>query len=97
MGRNSDGRLRPEIAGMVRSDLPAQLEKAHQCLKEGDLEGLDSEVHTMKGTAAFCGFQALQASCETIREIIHGNADMDALGKALDAVAIQVESVLRNL
>ncbi len=97
MGRDPDGRLRPEIAGMVESDLPAQLDKARQYLKEGDLDGLDSEVHTMKGTAAFCGFRALQGNCETIREIIHGNADLDALSRILDAVAIEVDSVLSEI
>ena len=101
MGRDASGKLRADIADMVASDLPSQLSTARAFLEKGDLKGLDSEVHTIKGTAAFCGFPDLQAACEAIRLAIaetRANPDghLETLMETLEREAQQVLDELKG-
>ena len=101
MGRDASGKLRADIADMVASDLPSQLSTARTFLEKGDLKGLDSEVHTIKGTAAFCGFPDLQAACEAIRLAIaetRANPDghLETLMETLEREAQQVLDELKG-
>ncbi|MEA5446146.1 response regulator [Gammaproteobacteria bacterium AB-CW1] len=98
MGRSDSGELRPEIAAMVKADLPAQMETARDHYQNGAFDDLDAEVHRMRGTAAFCGFKALASCCEQIRLVIEqGETDNNRLARLMDNLSEAVDEVLDTL
>jgi CheY-like chemotaxis protein/HPt (histidine-containing phosphotransfer) domain-containing protein len=92
MGRDEAGRIKPEIADMVREDLPKQLSSALALARDHAYSDLDGEVHRMRGTAAFCGFRELAGICEKIRLALE---DENLSGSALDALLEQLEEAVR--
>jgi len=97
MGRDKNGRLRREIAAMVLDDLPGQRSNAQKYFNSGDHTALDSEIHRMRGTAAFCGFHGLASSCEDIRKAIEKQQDHQALSGLLQRMEEEVDKVLAEV
>jgi CheY-like chemotaxis protein/HPt (histidine-containing phosphotransfer) domain-containing protein len=54
-----------QLAGIVLNgfvqDLPSQLDKLRRCLKEGDISGIRSQIHTLKGASATAAAERLHA------------------------------------
>jgi len=98
MGRDSDGKLRPEIAAMILDDLPRQVQAAQLHLDRHKLEELDAVVHQIRGTAAFCGFEQLAEHCEAVRASIEsGQVDDQTLTALLKRLMDSAEEVLKGL
>ncbi|MCP1726682.1 two-component system sensor histidine kinase BarA [Natronospira proteinivora] len=97
MGRENGGNLKPEIAAMVLDDLPKQSDKARQYLSSEDWDHLDAEVHRMRGTAAFCGFNALAECCESIRACIDQGSDPVSLSRKIQQMQKEVDAVLKDI
>lgn len=98
MGRDAEGRIKPAIADMVRSDLPDQLATAVDLAEKGQYRDLDGEVHRMRGTAAFCGFHELAETCEKIRLTLADDPVSDTTIRPLmTRLESDVEAVLESL
>lgn len=98
MGRDAEGRLKPAIADMVRSDLPSQLATARELAENGRYQDLDGEVHRIRGTAAFCGFNNLAETCEKIRVALDESPPPETTIATLMArLESDIEAVLESL
>lgn len=98
MGRDAEGRLKPAIADMVRSDLPRQLATAMELAENGQHQELDGEVHRIRGTAAFCGFNDLADTCEKLRVALDDDPVPETTITTLMArLEADIEAVLESL
>ncbi len=90
-------RLSPTIVAMLRKDLPEQLAACHEYLDAGESGLLAQEVHRIKGTAAFCGFDAMRTQCSRIEEGLQAKQAERELRDSLHALEEETLVVLRAL
>lgn len=60
--------LLPEILVLFREQSAIYLQSLETCLNQGDLKGLSTEAHSLKGAAGSVGAAALAEAAETIED-----------------------------
>ena len=66
--------LRPEIRTMLSEDLPEDRTHAEQAYSRRDWALMQSHVHRINGSAAFCKLTALRAICTAIETDLKQNS-----------------------
>ncbi|MES1944350.1 protein GacS/BarA [Salinisphaera sp. PC39] len=56
----------PELSALLAQELPRQTEAVADALRAGDGERAAAEIHTLHGTAAFYGLEAIRAAAATV-------------------------------
>lgn len=69
-------------------------DKVQQLLNNGDIEGLFTLFHTLKGVSANLGLPAIQLQCKTIESSLR---DSQALGQDYDSFIALLEATLRDI
>lgn len=62
--------LDPELAALLREDLPSLLQAAEQALEAKDGAALKEAVHKINGSAAFCKLKALQTAADMLERAV---------------------------
>lgn len=55
------------LRGLLRSDLPQQLQRIDSCVQRGDITALRAELHTLRAACGFCGAAALMEAVDALR------------------------------
>lgn len=83
----------PELAALLREELPKQLDELEQAWNDGATDVLRDAVHQLLGTAAFYQLNALREVTKRLEERLEPVEDageLDALTPMRDAVAAQI-------
>jgi HPt (histidine-containing phosphotransfer) domain-containing protein len=81
-------------------DIPRQIEKLEQFIKNNDIKGVELQAHTIKGAAANVGGCALQEIAQTVETLSNagnldaGVANIKELKRRFDCLSGQIKAYL---
>jgi DNA-binding response OmpR family regulator len=78
------------LRGLLRQELPLQLERIRSALAEGHAQAALDELHRLRASCGFCGAAALAAAGIALAQAIRAGADADAPHRALEGAAARL-------
>lgn len=88
-----DRTLAEELLQMLVSELPNQRRNINQAFLEHDEERLATEVHTLCGSAAYCGVPALESASDALRRVAR-SGDPTTIGQRISKLNREIDRLL---
>lgn len=90
------GKLDAAVQAMLAEDLPAQLAAAQQAVQAGSVEDAIAEIHSIRGSAAFCKLDRLHRAATNAEDCLRDQG-LDAASGPLDTLAEALTAVCEEL
>ena len=93
---DGDEQLMQELIEVFFEEYPVLVDQMKQAIDQGDAAALQRAAHTLKGSVAVLGAQALAGAAEHVEQLAKAG-DLNAVPKALDQLLREAELLIPEL